>query len=123
MISSNEKISGKTKQKRYHHKLWFICVEMRSGCVVMVHISYPSSCVSLQIKKNSTDKAKKVEKMSKEFAAMEEAAMKAYEEDMKRLKAEAGNVTLQFCPISENVFHIPLLLFLLSYLLYYTSLN
>lgn len=30
--------------------------------------------------------------MSKEFAAMEEAAMKAYEEDMKRLKAEAGNI-------------------------------
>ncbi|MCI4375111.1 hypothetical protein PGIGA_G00105510 [Pangasianodon gigas] len=42
-----------------------------------------------EIKKNSTDKAKKVEKMSKEFAAMEEAAMKAYKEDMKRLKAEA----------------------------------
>ncbi|XP_058260014.1 WW domain-binding protein 4 [Hemibagrus wyckioides] len=42
-----------------------------------------------EIKKNSTEKAKKVQKMSKEFAAMEEAAMKAYEEDMKRLKAEA----------------------------------
>ncbi|KAK3557124.1 hypothetical protein QTP70_024746 [Hemibagrus guttatus] len=42
-----------------------------------------------EIKKNSTEKAKKVQKMSKEFAAMEEAAKKAYEEDMKRLKAEA----------------------------------
>ncbi|XP_017337956.1 WW domain-binding protein 4 [Ictalurus punctatus] len=42
-----------------------------------------------EIKKTSSDKAKKVEKMSKEFAAMEEAAMKAYEDDMKRLKAEA----------------------------------
>lgn len=48
----------------------------------------------LQIKKTSSDKAKKVEKMSKEFAAMEEAAMKAYEDDMKRLKAEAGNMSL-----------------------------
>ncbi|KAF5887208.1 WW domain-binding protein 4, partial [Clarias magur] len=42
-----------------------------------------------EIKKNSTDKAKKEEKMSKEFAAMEEAALEAYKEDMKRLKAEA----------------------------------
>ncbi|XP_046714495.1 WW domain-binding protein 4 [Silurus meridionalis] len=41
-----------------------------------------------EIKKNSTDKAKKVKKMSKEFAVMEEAALKAYEEDMKRLQAE-----------------------------------
>lgn len=32
--------------------------------------------------------------MSKEFAAMEEAALKAYEKDMKRLKAETGKVTL-----------------------------
>ena len=29
--------------------------------------------------------------MSKEFAAMEEAAMKADQEDMKRLQAESGN--------------------------------
>lgn len=29
--------------------------------------------------------------MSKEFAAMEKAAMKAYEEDMKRLQTESGN--------------------------------
>ncbi|XP_060724462.1 WW domain-binding protein 4 [Tachysurus vachellii] len=41
-----------------------------------------------EIKKKSTEKAKKDEKMSKEFAAMEEAALKAYEKDMKRLKAE-----------------------------------
>ncbi|XP_026874263.2 WW domain-binding protein 4 [Electrophorus electricus] len=43
-----------------------------------------------EIKKKSIDKAKKEEKMSKEFAAMEEAAMKAYQEDMKRLQAESG---------------------------------
>ncbi|XP_053355282.1 WW domain-binding protein 4 isoform X1 [Clarias gariepinus] len=42
-----------------------------------------------EIKKNSTDKAKKEEKMSKEFAAMEEAALEAYKEDMKRMRAEA----------------------------------
>ncbi|XP_062852851.1 WW domain-binding protein 4 [Trichomycterus rosablanca] len=43
-----------------------------------------------EIKKNSIAKAKKEEKMSKEFAAMEEAAIKAYEEDMKRLQTESG---------------------------------
>ncbi|XP_036426396.1 WW domain-binding protein 4 isoform X2 [Colossoma macropomum] len=43
-----------------------------------------------EIKKKSIEKAKKEEKMSKEFAAMEEAAMKAYQEDMKRLQAESG---------------------------------
>lgn len=74
------------------------------------------SYVLLQIKKKSTDKAKREEKMSKEFAAMEEAALKAYEEDMKRLKAEAGNM-FQFYLITRNMFylHIPLLLFLVSY--------
>lgn len=30
---------------------------------------------------------------------MEEAAMKAYEEDMKRLKAEAGNIIYRKCVI------------------------
>ncbi|KAM4904434.1 WW domain-binding protein 4 isoform 3-T3 [Sylvia borin] len=38
-----------------------------------------------EIKKKSLEKAKEEENMSKEFAAMEEAAMKAYQEDMKRL--------------------------------------
>lgn len=32
--------------------------------------------------------------MSKEFAALEKAAMKAYEEDIKRLKEESGNMSL-----------------------------
>ncbi|XP_065130899.1 WW domain-binding protein 4 [Paramisgurnus dabryanus] len=38
-----------------------------------------------EIKKKSVAKAKQEKKMSKEFAAMEEAAQKAYEEDLKRL--------------------------------------
>lgn len=57
---------------------------------VILEIYVPPSRVSLQIKKNSIAKAKKEEKMSKEFAAMEEAAMKAYEKDMKRLLSETG---------------------------------
>ncbi|XP_053253535.1 WW domain-binding protein 4 isoform X3 [Podarcis raffonei] len=40
-----------------------------------------------EIKKKSLEKAKEEEKMSKEFAAMEEAAMKAYQEDLKRIGA------------------------------------
>ncbi|XP_014833903.1 PREDICTED: WW domain-binding protein 4 [Poecilia mexicana] len=39
-----------------------------------------------EIKKKSVEKAKKEERMSKEFAAMEEAALKAYEEDLKRMQ-------------------------------------
>lgn len=50
------------------------------------------SLVSLfQIKKKSLEKAKEEENMSKEFAAMEEAAMKAYQEDMKRLGIKPGS--------------------------------
>lgn len=56
------------------------------------HAHPPPPCaVLLQIKKKSIDKAKKDDRMSKEFAAMEDAALKAYEEDMKRLQAESGN--------------------------------
>lgn len=40
-----------------------------------------------EIKKKSITKAKQDEKMSKQFAAMEEAAQKAYEEDLKRLNS------------------------------------
>ncbi|XP_039601234.1 WW domain-binding protein 4 isoform X1 [Polypterus senegalus] len=43
-----------------------------------------------EIKKKSVEKAKQEEKMSKEFAAMEEAAQRAYEEDLKRLQAEVA---------------------------------
>uniref|UniRef100_A0A3Q3N9E2 WW domain-binding protein 4-like n=1 Tax=Labrus bergylta TaxID=56723 RepID=A0A3Q3N9E2_9LABR len=42
-----------------------------------------------EIKKKSLDKAKQDEKNSKQFAAMEEAAMKAYQEDLKRMEMEA----------------------------------
>nr|XP_056718099.1 WW domain-binding protein 4 [Euleptes europaea] len=46
-----------------------------------------------EIKKKSLDKAKQEEKMSKEFAAMEEAAMKAYQEDLKRLGVKTEPVS------------------------------
>ncbi|MEQ2263214.1 WW domain binding protein 4, partial [Xenotaenia resolanae] len=42
-----------------------------------------------EIKKKSIEKAKKEERMSKDFAAMEEAALKAYEEDLKRMQRES----------------------------------
>ncbi|XP_006003543.1 WW domain-binding protein 4 isoform X1 [Latimeria chalumnae] len=45
-----------------------------------------------EIKKKSMDKAKEEAKKSKEFAAMEEAALRAYEKDLKRL-GEAGLVS------------------------------
>ncbi|XP_066477973.1 WW domain-binding protein 4 [Tiliqua scincoides] len=50
-----------------------------------------------EIKKKSLEKAKEEEKMSKEFAAMEEAAMKAYQEDLKRLgaKIECADQTIE----------------------------
>lgn len=44
-----------------------------------------------EIKKKSIDKAKQEERMSKEFAAMEEAALKAFQEDMKRMEMESGS--------------------------------
>ncbi|XP_032082374.1 WW domain-binding protein 4-like [Thamnophis elegans] len=43
-----------------------------------------------EIKQKSLDKAKEDAKMAKEFAAMEEAATKAYQEDLKRLGLKAG---------------------------------
>ncbi|XP_051753039.1 WW domain-binding protein 4 isoform X1 [Ctenopharyngodon idella] len=47
-----------------------------------------------EIKKKSLAKAKQEKKMSKEFAAMEEAALKAYEEDLKRLTAQSTGESL-----------------------------
>ncbi|XP_030013619.1 WW domain-binding protein 4 [Sphaeramia orbicularis] len=44
-----------------------------------------------EIKKKSIEKAKQEERMSKEFAAMEEAALKAYQEDLKRMERESGS--------------------------------
>lgn len=43
-----------------------------------------------EIKKKSVEKAKQDKRMSKQFAAMEDAAMKAYEEDLKRMQKEAA---------------------------------
>ncbi|KAJ8349975.1 hypothetical protein SKAU_G00251050 [Synaphobranchus kaupii] len=48
-----------------------------------------------EIKKKSMDKAKQEDRMSKEFAAMEEAAMKAFQEDLKRLGAESASTGAQ----------------------------
>ncbi|XP_037617691.1 WW domain-binding protein 4 [Sebastes umbrosus] len=49
-----------------------------------------------EIKKKSIDKAKQEERESKEFKAMEEAALKAYEEDLKRMEMEAAG--LEYTP-------------------------
>ncbi|KAM9831005.1 WW domain-binding protein 4 [Syngnathus typhle] len=43
-----------------------------------------------EIKKKSLQQAKQENRKSKQFAAMEEAALKAYEEDLKRLEMESG---------------------------------
>ncbi|XP_073708271.1 WW domain-binding protein 4 [Garra rufa] len=43
-----------------------------------------------EIRKKSVAKAKQEQKMSKDFAAMEEAALKAYEEDLKRLAGHSS---------------------------------
>ncbi|XP_034957161.2 WW domain-binding protein 4 isoform X1 [Zootoca vivipara] len=51
-----------------------------------------------EIKKKSLEKAKQEEKMSKEFAAMEEAAMKAYQEDLKRIGATTESLGQSSAP-------------------------
>ncbi|XP_051914985.1 WW domain-binding protein 4 [Hippocampus zosterae] len=43
-----------------------------------------------EIKKKSVQKAKQEDRMSKQFAAMEEAALKAYQEDLKRMEMDSG---------------------------------
>lgn len=56
---------------------------------------FSHSCLHLcltQIKQKSLDKAKEEEKASKEFAAMEAAALKAYQEDLKRLGLQSGTL-------------------------------
>ncbi|KAM9820832.1 WW domain-binding protein 4 [Neosynchiropus ocellatus] len=47
------------------------------------------------IRKKSVNKAKQEAKMSKQFAAMEEAAHKAYEQDLKRMEMEASGIRLE----------------------------
>lgn len=49
------------------------------------------------MQKKSIDKAKKEDRQSKEFATMEAAALKAYEEDMKRLGIKPSGNFLVKC--------------------------
>lgn len=59
---------------------------------------------SVKIKKKSQQKAKQEERMSKEFAKMEEAAMKAYQEDLKRMEREAAGGLFIFSTICRLLF-------------------
>uniref|UniRef100_A0A8C6Y3P6 WW domain-binding protein 4 n=1 Tax=Naja naja TaxID=35670 RepID=A0A8C6Y3P6_NAJNA len=60
-----------------------------------------------EIKQKSLDKVKEDEKMAKDFAAMEEAATKAYQEDLKRLGLKAGRTPM----LSNGRTIIPILCF------------
>ncbi|XP_017291935.1 WW domain-binding protein 4 [Kryptolebias marmoratus] len=46
-----------------------------------------------EIKKKSIENKKQEDRMSKQFAAMEEAALKAYEEDLKRMERESQGLS------------------------------
>ncbi|XP_020145926.1 WW domain-binding protein 4 [Microcebus murinus] len=56
-----------------------------------------------EIKQKSLDKAKEEEKASKEFAAMEAAALKAYQEDLKRLGLESEISEPSISPVTSTV--------------------
>ncbi|XP_077014498.1 WW domain-binding protein 4 [Tamandua tetradactyla] len=56
-----------------------------------------------EIKQKSLDKAKEEEKASKEFAAMEAAALKAYQEDLKRLGLESEVSEPGISPVSSTI--------------------
>ncbi|KAK1342101.1 hypothetical protein QTO34_016854 [Cnephaeus nilssonii] len=60
-----------------------------------------------EIKQKSLDKAKEEEKASKEFAAMEEAALKAYQEDLKRLGLESAVTNQWICRVVRSTGPIP----------------
>ncbi|XP_006837739.1 PREDICTED: WW domain-binding protein 4 [Chrysochloris asiatica] len=55
-----------------------------------------------EIKQKSLDKAKEEEKASKEFAAMEAAALKAYQEDLKRLGLESDISEPSVSPVANT---------------------
>ncbi|KAG8520258.1 WW domain-binding protein 4, partial [Galemys pyrenaicus] len=55
------------------------------------------------IKQKSLDKAKEEEKASKEFAAMEAAALKAYQEDLKRLGLESEIPEPSIAPVTSTI--------------------
>ncbi|XP_026971949.1 WW domain-binding protein 4 isoform X1 [Sagmatias obliquidens] len=56
-----------------------------------------------EIKQKSLDKAKEEEKASKEFAAMEAAALKAYQEDLKRLGLESEISDPSVSPVTSTM--------------------
>ncbi|XP_010844459.1 PREDICTED: WW domain-binding protein 4 [Bison bison bison] len=56
-----------------------------------------------EIKQKSLEKAKEEEKASKEFAAMEAAALKAYQEDLKRLGLESEISEPSVSPVTSTV--------------------
>uniref|UniRef100_A0A2K5QCX9 WW domain-binding protein 4 n=1 Tax=Cebus imitator TaxID=2715852 RepID=A0A2K5QCX9_CEBIM len=56
-----------------------------------------------EIKQKSLDKAKEEEKASKEFAAMEAAALKAYQEDLKRLGLESEISEPSMTPVTSTI--------------------
>ncbi|XP_023064668.1 WW domain-binding protein 4 isoform X6 [Piliocolobus tephrosceles] len=56
-----------------------------------------------EIKQKSLDKAKEEEKASKEFAAMEAAALKAYQEDLKRLGLESEILEPSVTPVTSTI--------------------
>ncbi|XP_055965760.1 WW domain-binding protein 4 [Sorex fumeus] len=56
-----------------------------------------------EIKQKSLDKAKEEEKASKEFAAMEAAALKAYQEDLKRLGLKSDILEESVSPVTSTV--------------------
>ncbi|XP_049634769.1 WW domain-binding protein 4 [Suncus etruscus] len=56
-----------------------------------------------EIKQKSLDKAKEEEKASKEFAAMEAAALKAYQEDLKRLGLKSDISEEIIPPVASTV--------------------
>ncbi|XP_063129975.1 WW domain-binding protein 4 isoform X3 [Rattus norvegicus] len=67
---------------------------------------FSHSCLHLcltQIKQKSLDKAKEEEKASKEFAAMEAAALKAYQEDLKRLGLQSDISEPTISPVTNTV--------------------
>ncbi|TKC36769.1 hypothetical protein EI555_010264 [Monodon monoceros] len=56
-----------------------------------------------EIKQKSLDKAKEEEKASKEFAAMEAAALKAYQEHVKRLGLESEISKPSISPVTSTI--------------------
>ncbi|XP_010590877.1 WW domain-binding protein 4 isoform X2 [Loxodonta africana] len=65
------------------------------------HIENVAKRIS-EIKQKSLDKAKEEEKASKEFAAMEAAALKAYQEDLKRLGLESDISEPSVSPVAST---------------------